>query len=252
MKFAALTPTYLRKEIILNNYKYKLVQSFILNFIYENRNPGKRKIPSERMISQQLGVSRTTVKYAIDKLIKDRVLYKEHGKGTFVNFHMNFSRIEINKKTPDAFTLNVKGQGLELGNIVLSLMVLYDYEDLKNIFPKEIVDFYELKRIRIVNKNYFSVEISYFPFRQFPDANRYDFSKKSLYQYLENKGHKPVHFTKSIEVVENAEIRSLLKLQPEVPMFFEKYKAYSQQGQLVEYTKVYTDSRLVEYGFSSI
>src|SRR3989442_8210601 len=41
-------------------------------------------IPSERLLSQELGVSRLTVRAAIDQLVRDGQLSRRHGAGTFV------------------------------------------------------------------------------------------------------------------------------------------------------------------------
>src|SRR5947209_17334477 len=41
-------------------------------------------IPSERQLSQELAVSRLTVRAAIDELVRDGRLARRHGSGTFV------------------------------------------------------------------------------------------------------------------------------------------------------------------------
>lgn len=46
-------------------------------------NPGD-KIPSEGQLCSQYGVSRVTVRAAIEKLAEDGLLIKRHGKGTYV------------------------------------------------------------------------------------------------------------------------------------------------------------------------
>ena len=45
--------------------------------------PGER-IPAEMQLSQMYEVSRVTVRKALDQLVKDNILIKKHGKGTFV------------------------------------------------------------------------------------------------------------------------------------------------------------------------
>ncbi len=41
-------------------------------------------IPSERELEQQYRISRPTIRQAIELLIREGYLYREHGKGTFV------------------------------------------------------------------------------------------------------------------------------------------------------------------------
>src|ERR1700736_5513916 len=41
-------------------------------------------IPSERQLTQELGVSRLTVRAALDELVRDGYLDRRHGSGTYV------------------------------------------------------------------------------------------------------------------------------------------------------------------------
>src|SRR5207253_8505952 len=43
-----------------------------------------RAIPSERLLTQELGVSRLTVRAALDELVRDGHLDRRHGSGTYV------------------------------------------------------------------------------------------------------------------------------------------------------------------------
>ncbi|MGD1819650.1 MAG: GntR family transcriptional regulator [Pleomorphochaeta sp.] len=62
---------------------YEYVQEEILNLIKEWDN--SRPIPSEAKLSKDMGVSRNTVREAIQNLEKADVLIKKHGVGTFIN-----------------------------------------------------------------------------------------------------------------------------------------------------------------------
>ena len=42
-------------------------------------------IPSERRLSQELGVSRLTLRAALDDLVREGYLVRRHGSGTFVS-----------------------------------------------------------------------------------------------------------------------------------------------------------------------
>ena len=45
----------------------------------------RQPIPSERQLEKDFSVSRTTIRQAIDLLVRQGYLYREHGKGTFVS-----------------------------------------------------------------------------------------------------------------------------------------------------------------------
>ncbi len=62
---------------------YQFVQDEILNLIEEWDKT--RPLPSEAKLSKDMGVSRNTVREAIQNLEKADVLVKRHGVGTFVN-----------------------------------------------------------------------------------------------------------------------------------------------------------------------
>lgn len=233
----------------MTQFKFQKVLDYLYHYISDNKSTQNKKIPSERNISKKLDVSRTTVKYAIDKLIDDRVLYKIHGKGTFITPATNISKIQISKHEPDAFNLNVRSKGREPKSFVLSFKVLYDYKKLHHIFPEEIDEFYELIRIRYIDNSPFSIEKCYFPFRSFSDANRYDFSKQSLYDYMRKKGKKPISFNKKIEVIINSEYNRLLELNTTLPIFFEEYVGKDIHGEIIEYTQTYTNPQTVQYRF---
>ncbi|MFI6938278.1 GntR family transcriptional regulator [Streptomyces sp. NPDC050418] len=58
------------------------VREFLLELV-ESRHPGDA-IPSERTLCTRLGVSRPTLRAAVDELVATGVLVREHGRGMFV------------------------------------------------------------------------------------------------------------------------------------------------------------------------
>lgn len=234
----------------MKQFKFEAVTEYLYSYIAKNQGKKNAKIPSERKISGELNVSRTTVKYAINKLISERLLYKVHGKGTFIIPEQNMSKIKIAKSAPDAFNLNVRSKGLTPLSAVISFKVLYNHNELNRIFPSDITEFYELIRIRSINETPFSIEKCYFPFRTFSDANRYDFSQYSLYKYMEQKGKKPILFKKKIEVVFDNRYNDRLTLPRGTPLFKEEYISSSFDNEIVEYTQTFSDPQNVEYRFN--
>ncbi|MFJ4630026.1 GntR family transcriptional regulator [Streptomyces sp. NPDC088847] len=62
--------------------KRERVRDFILDLV-ESHQPGDA-IPSERVLCAQLGVSRPTLRAAVDELVGAGLLVREHGRGMFV------------------------------------------------------------------------------------------------------------------------------------------------------------------------
>ena len=64
---------------------YIQVQDIILKKIENGEYFAGMRIPSERELAQTYGVSRVTVKKAIEGLVEKGLLCRRQGKGTFVN-----------------------------------------------------------------------------------------------------------------------------------------------------------------------
>ncbi|MEN0128486.1 MAG: GntR family transcriptional regulator [Brevundimonas sp.] len=65
--------------------KRDAVRDYLLDLV-AGREPGSA-IPSERDLAKELGVSRPTLRAAVDDLVRAGVLVREHGRGTFTGAH---------------------------------------------------------------------------------------------------------------------------------------------------------------------
>lgn len=65
--------------------KRDAVRDFLLDLV-AGRGPGEA-IPSERDLAADLGVSRPTLRAAVDDLVRSGVLVRQHGRGTFTGPH---------------------------------------------------------------------------------------------------------------------------------------------------------------------
>ncbi len=85
-------------------YLYDLVYSTLKNEILEGKYPSNSLLPSEREISLRFQVERTTVRKALEILVKDGLVEKKAGVGTKVVFENDIENNEIN-----AANSNIKG-----------------------------------------------------------------------------------------------------------------------------------------------
>lgn len=94
--------------MILKDFLYKKVENYLLSEIKSrNLKPGM-KILSERKIADKLNINRMTVKYAIDKLAKNRILIKIQGKGTYVSNSLNYNgKITLSEENKRLWLVNV-------------------------------------------------------------------------------------------------------------------------------------------------
>ena len=63
---------------------YEQLKEIIVQKINSGEYLPKQALPGERVLMEQFGVSRITVRQAIGDLVNEGILYREHGKGTYV------------------------------------------------------------------------------------------------------------------------------------------------------------------------
>lgn len=63
---------------------YYQIRSAILDYIAQKGLRPGNKLPTEKVLQERFGVSRTTVRLALDMLARDGILRRQAGKGTFV------------------------------------------------------------------------------------------------------------------------------------------------------------------------
>jgi len=145
---------------------------------------GAKMIPEEE-ICQVLGISRTTVRQAMNLLVEQGLLVRYRGKGTYVsqkkysrsfNHLYNFSSdMEAMGVTPSSSTLKQEIIGVQ-GTAVQTALEL----------PDDKASAFHLKRIRMADGQPVLIEDTYIPSFLCPGIERHDFEKSSLYEVLKN------------------------------------------------------------------
>ena len=66
-----------------NEPKYKYLKSYLLKKLTSNEIKPGDGMPSEQVLAKAAGVARNTVRQAVSELVKEGVLHRIPGKGTF-------------------------------------------------------------------------------------------------------------------------------------------------------------------------
>ena len=143
------------------------------------------KLPSERQLLVKYGVSRNTIRLALQDLEERGLIYRLHGKGTFVsstflnqpNIGGMYSFSEELKRTGQK--ASTKNQSLDLiipdKNIAAQL----------NLKPTEKA--YKLVRLRLANNEPRIFSTSFLPEKIFPELVIDDLKSKPLYTVMKEK-----------------------------------------------------------------
>jgi GntR family transcriptional regulator len=220
--------------IQLKNVLLKLIHS-------ENLKPHER-LPSERELSQEYGISRMTIRQALQSLIRDGLLYTRIGKGTFV------SEIRLEQgRTLTGFSQEMIRRGLKPSSILLEASIVPASAEIATALDiDENSGVVRISRLRMANNQVIAIEIAYLPHALCPGLLDDDFSKSSLYDVLQNKyGIRLVSAEQTMEaaLANNHELK-MLQLKSPAAVLRMKRATSSEQGTIVEYTEsVYRGDR---------
>lgn len=139
------------------------------------------KIPSERQIMEEYQTSRSTVREAINLLVKEGILEKRHGKGTFVSLKPIHDWLGNLSST----TETIRHMGMKPGARLIT-----HYHTTPSIRIQEQSGFreaYFIKRIRYADDIAIGVERHYYPVEIGENLVQYDLDNATLYDLVENE-----------------------------------------------------------------
>jgi len=223
------TPIYLQIEKILTQQ--------ISNGSLKPGDP----IPSETALVNQYQVSRMTARKAVDYLVRQGVVERLRGKGTFIC--KKEQQLKMKLPLDNHLTSSEVASCLH-SSIVNKLLYLEkvpvpeEEAQALGIAPGTLVWF--MKRLRLIGNIPFVFESTYMladPL--FGDLSVADLNQ-SKYAYLEKKGFKVKGSQKEIAgKLPPEEVRELLGLKREEPVLFARSFAYLEQRGVFEVSEIY-------------
>jgi GntR family transcriptional regulator len=137
-------------------------------------------IPSERELMTTYGVSRATVRRAIESLVADGLLRRIHGKGTFVSRPRLESRLHLM-----SFSQEMRRRGLTPSTVLLGVEADIPPADVAAALELDRdAPAWRLDRVRLADGQPMALENGWYPHAALPDLDRQDLSG-SLYEVFE-------------------------------------------------------------------
>ena len=206
------------------------------NFIKVNRLTANTRIPSERDLCEMWGVSRSTLRQAVDMLVECGELYRVKGSGVYVSV----SKLVRNMSGVDVMIDEMMRQGIPMSKKIVSARVI---EATKQISKRLKIPLgrkvYEYIRIRELECIPSIIETSYLECQQYPDFEKHYNNKttmSSLFRNLYNK--EMVQGEEQISITYASESEAeLLDIKPNASLFFTAGVLSDQDNHPVMYYK---------------
>lgn len=201
--------------------------------------PGEA-IPPEIELAKTYEVSRGTVSKAIEELVREGLLIRKQGKGTFV------CEPKIKQKGTSllSFTEEIKNHGYSTKAEILSFAKMPADRQVRqklNLAQKDEV--YKIKRIRFIEEEPMALVTSYLPEKLVGNLSKNNI-RYSVYGYLEKLGLAPVKAKdKFMARIANPEIANLLNIPEGSAIFQSERIAYTKSFEIIELAEGYIQGR---------
>lgn len=157
------------------------------------------QMPSESQMMGAFDVSRITIRQALGDLQKEGLIFKVAGKGSFVAKPKAFQNLSTLQGFGEAMTPS----GYETYSQVLSQRQVRASEAVaRRLNLKVRQPVYEIQRLRYLNREPISVDVSYFPLALGQRLAKEDLATRDIFVILENDlGQRLTHADVQIEAI---------------------------------------------------
>ena len=240
----------------INKPLYIRIQEYIAELILSGKLTPDTKIQSERDFSEDLGVSRMTVRRAITELVNEGLLERKHGSGTYVaKPKVTYESLELVNYIQAMRHRNIAtaSQLLEFGQLAASRRLA---ESLQIEIGNPI---YRVVILRFANRVPVVLERVFIPCALCPELEEWDLEKSSIYDLLTDVYHiEPGCSSQTVEAVAAADtVAQQLRVDEGFPLLmlsrvvFEKKAelpiVFSQDFLRSDYARIHTDAQLPEH-----
>jgi GntR family transcriptional regulator len=208
----------------------------IAQAIRAGRYPAAEALPSERMLSESLALSRVTARKAIDQLVEQGLVVRRRGSGNYIA-----PRIEQPLSNLTSFSEQLQQRGYKPGSRWLKRAIVSASADEQMslaLSPNSKVA--RLERLRLADDVVMAYEVSVLPQSVVP---RPEAIGDSLYEFLDASGKAPSRALQHIRAMNaSGELARQLDVPEGQAVLFITRIAYLESGEAVELTHSYCRS----------
>ncbi|MCO6006931.1 GntR family transcriptional regulator [Actinoallomurus purpureus] len=227
-----MTSTGQRSPRTPSTPKRDRVRRHILDVI-EKAGPGT-SLASERDLANELGVSRPTIRAAIDELVRSGLLVRQHGRGTFT------SPQKITQELPGSTGLAVPpAEGTWISRVVAFTIAPAGWSRASRLSVEPDDEVLRVTRVRLVDGEPIAIERLELPAVLVPGLAPQDMETGNFYQLLRERYG--INVTEAVQTLEpsvtNPEQADLLDVTPYFPIMCVERTTQDDTGRTIEYVQ---------------
>jgi GntR family transcriptional regulator len=218
--------------------KYYQLASILRQKIDDGEWEPRSPIPSERQLEQLYNISRTTIREAVDHLVRQGFLYREHGRGTFVSPQ----KLQKGLMELTSFSEDLVKRGITPGQIIQDMSWVVPSPNILQRLELPVgTEVLRIQRIRLGDQVPIGLQTSFIALTIGQNITREEMETAgSLYRILQEKfGIIPTEADETLEVtLATPEEATLLQIDSGAPLLLNERLLFSQNRTPVEFVKI--------------
>ena len=220
---------------------YRKLSDSVARLIQDGSLQAQDVLPSERLLAEQIGVSRVTIRRTIEDLVSKGLLAKRQGAKTTV-----MPRLQKALSQLIGFSDEIRARGMEPSAKWLSCdtAVPTPVEAVAlGLPPGEKV--LRMSRLRLADGQPIALERAVVPARILPSS---ELVEQSLYEALRQQGAFPVRGLQRIRAgIADAEDARQLGNEPGTPILIVERRCFLEDGRAVEFTETRYNGAIYDF-----
>ena len=239
------------------NFCIEELQEYIAELILSGKLPPDAKIQSEREFSEDLGVSRMTVRRALTELVNEGLLERRHGSGTYVAQ----PKVTYEAREMVGYIQAMNERKIATASQLLEFETMAASRRLGELLGIQIGNpLYRVSVLRFANRVPVILERGFFPLSRWPSLEEWNLEKTSVYDLLSSVYKAtPSRISQTVEAVVAVDTVALqLRVDEGFPLLLLSRIMYSQDGDQPivfsqdflrsDYARVHFDIQLQDIG----
>lgn len=229
MKYRDITPMNLAEEYIRLKIK---------------NSANNQSLPSQRDIAEKLNISRSTVKAALARVQDEGKITVQSRRGIQVHKKKDFNLLSMASLSDE-----LSGENMVIKHIGSKRIPMHD--ELMQFFGPDLDEIIEIRRVRLLNNEPFSYEITNLDEGRFQGISQLDFTNRSLYHVLEEQYNTvPEYGNEHISsVLATGELCDILQTAEGTPLYVVESFNFTKEDRPVEHTVQYLPGKNFMYHF---